>query len=328
MLDLSGPDLTPEERERIAHPATGGIILFSRNYQSPDQAARLIAAIRAIRPGLLIAVDHEGGRVQRFRTGFTRLPPAARHAAAPDPLRTAEIAGWLMAAELRALDVDFSFAPVLDVDCGISAIIGDRAFATDPATVADLALAFARGMRRAGMAAVGKHYPGHGGVAADSHLELPVDSRSLEALEQRDLPPFRALIAAGLEGIMPAHVVYSAVDPQPAGFSRFWLEDVLRRRLGFDGAIFSDDLSMAGAACAGGYAERARLALDAGCDMVLVCNAPDAADQVLAALVDDIPIPARQTRLARMQGRFPLARDALRASTEWQDAANLLTTLH
>jgi len=327
MLDLSGPELSPEDRERIAHPATGGIILFSRNYQSPEQSARLVASVRDIRPGLLIAVDHEGGRVQRFRFGFTRLPPASVYAASAEPTRMAETAGWLMAAELRSLDVDFSFAPVLDVDCGVSEIIADRAFGADPVVVSELATAFARGMKRAGMAAVGKHYPGHGGVAADSHLELPVDARPLEDLERRDLVPFRALIAEGLEGVMPAHVVYSSVDPQPTGFSRFWLEEILRHRLGFRGAIFSDDLSMAGAAFAGSYVERARLALEAGCDMVLVCNAPAAADQVLAALAGEVSNPVRQGRLERMRGGVPWT-DNLSTSEEWRNAVHLIESLN
>jgi beta-N-acetylhexosaminidase len=326
MLDLAGTTLAAEDRDRLLSPAAGGLILFSRNYQSPAQVAELVAEIRRLRPALLVAVDHEGGRVQRFREGFTRLPAAARYALAGDtPL--AETAGWLMAAELRALDVDFSFAPVLDVDSGISQIIGDRAFATEPAAVARLALAFMRGMHRAGMAAVGKHFPGHGGVAADSHLELPVDRRELSEIEARDIAPFRALLAEGLDGIMPAHVVYASVDDRPAGFSPFWVRNVLRERLGFTGAVFSDDLSMAGAAYAGGYVERARLALEAGCDMVLVCNAPGAADQVLDALAGTPEDPARTARLARMRGRFPTDRAALLASAEWRDAAATVTRL-
>lgn len=327
MLDLPGPRLTPEDKDHLICPATGGVILFSRNYEAPEQIAELVAAIRDTRPDALIAVDHEGGRVQRFRSGFTRLPPAARYATTPDPTRYAATAGWLMAAELRAVGVDFSFAPVLDVECGISAVIGDRAFGDDPDTATRLALAFVQGMRGAGMAAVGKHFPGHGGVAEDSHLALPVDRRELAELEHRDLRPFRALIAAGLEGIMPAHVIYEKIDAAPAGFSPFWVREVLRRRLGFDGAVFSDDLSMAGAAYAGNHVDRARLALEAGGDMVLVCNAPAAIGPVLDALAGLQPNPQRVARVQRLRGGFPIDRAALLASAPWHEANQLIASL-
>ncbi|ASK36418.1 beta-N-acetylhexosaminidase [Alcanivorax sp. N3-2A] len=275
MLDLEGLALNAEERELLAHPAVGGLILFSRNYQEPDQLYRLIHEIRAVRPELLIAVDQEGGRVQRFRTEFTRLPPMASlgryHQRDPvAALHAADLLGELMADELRAFDIDISFAPVLDLDFGTSSVIGDRSFHAEPGTVIALAGAFMDGMARAGMAATGKHFPGHGHVAADSHLELPEDPRSLEQL-QGDLAPFRAL-APRLEGIMPAHVRYAAVDSQPAGFSRHWLGQVLRGECGYRGVIFSDDLGMAGAAVAGGFEQRAEAALNAGCDMVLACN--------------------------------------------------------
>ncbi|MBS1212026.1 MAG: beta-hexosaminidase [Proteobacteria bacterium] len=327
MIDLRGPVLLPEEREQLAHPATGGVILFSRNYESPEQLVELTASIRSARPGILIAVDHEGGRVQRFREGFSRLPAAARYAESyGDDERALQgalkSAGWLMAAELLAVGVDFSFAPVLDVDCGISEIIGDRSFSRDPADAGRCALAFAQGMREAGMAAVGKHFPGHGGVALDSHLTLPEDPRPYAQIAARDLLPFRRLIDAGLEGIMPAHVIYSSVDTRPAGFSERWIGGVLRDELKFDGAVFSDDLSMAGAAFAGGFADRARLALAAGCDMVLVCNDPEAA----ASVLDDSPQPEapRQDRLSRMRGHFHLDRAALLQSPSWQKAHELL----
>ncbi|BCX82982.1 beta-N-acetylhexosaminidase [Methylomarinovum caldicuralii] len=316
MLDLEGPELTAEEREWLGHPGVGGIILFARNYVEPAQVRDLIVQIRqAVGRPLLIAVDQEGGRVQRFQRGFTRLPPAARYGEvyADDPARglaLAEQAGFLMAAELRAVGVDLSFAPVLDVDSGVSEVIGDRAFATEPAAVAALADAFACGMRRAGMAAVGKHFPGHGGVAADSHQELPVDRRSLAQLEMRDLLPFQRLIEAGLEAVMCAHVVYPQIDPLPAGFSRFWLQTVLRQRLGFGGAVFSDDLAMAGAAGMGDLQARAEVALAGGCDMLLACNCP----QESVALLDRVawrPEPARHRRLAALRAR-PVTPDPAR----------------
>ena len=331
MFDLRGGTITAEEKEQLAHPAAGGVILFGRNYESTEQISALVASARAVRPEILIAVDHEGGRVQRFREGFTRLPPASRYADAcgndrPTLLELLETAGWLMAAELRAVDVDFSFAPVLDVDCGISEIIGDRSFSRNAENAGTFALAFARGMRQAGMAAVGKHFPGHGGVALDSHLTLPEDPRSFEEIAGKDLLPFTILIESGLEGIMPAHVVYTAVDPQPAGFSRHWIEDILRGRLGFDGAVFSDDLSMEGAAMAGGYEERAHLALEAGCDMVLMCNRPEAIGLVLETL-EKADWTSRQPRLARMQGRFPIHRGTLLSSPEWRSASERIGQL-
>ena len=327
MLDVAGTVVTEAEKARLLHPAVGGVILFRRNYESPEQIITLISSIRAVRPELLIAVDHEGGRVQRFRDGFSRLPPACRYEATGNP-ELAEEAGWLMAAELRAVGVDFSFAPVLDVECGISQVIGDRAFSMEPDQVGRFARAFAAGMRRAGMASVGKHFPGHGGVVEDSHLALPVDRRPLADIEHRDLKPFRELLAAGLEAVMPAHVIYEQVDAHPAGFSPFWIGEVLRQRLGFTGAVFSDDLSMAGAAYAGGYADRARLALTAGCDMVLVCNAPEAADQVLAALSTLPDDPLRSARLERMRGRFAINREDLIGSEAWRNAAAQINALN
>ncbi|BBA37215.1 beta-hexosaminidase [Methylocaldum marinum] len=332
MLDLQGLSVSPDERDKLTHPAAGGLILFSRNYQSPEQLMELVREIRALRPQILIAVDHEGGRVQRFREGFTRLPPASRYGEAGDGQpnfseAAAETAGWLMAAELRAIDIDFSFAPVLDVDSGISEIIGDRAFSRDPFEAAKLALAFAKGMRRAGMAAVGKHFPGHGGVAADSHHELPVDRRPFDEIESRDLLPFRTFIEFGPEGIMPAHVVYAEIDERPAGFSPFWIQEVLRRRLGFEGTVFSDDLSMAGAAFAGNPVDRARLALEAGCDMILVCNMPDAAEEVLESLANHSDAK-RDSRLQRMRGRYPTDRQTLMASEDWRHAAELIASIN
>lgn len=315
MLDVEGLTLAPHEKEIINHPNTGAVILFSRNYESPEQVTELIANIRAARQGdLLIAVDQEGGRVQRFQNGFTRLPPASCYAQAPE---LAEPAGWLMASELLAVGVDFSFAPVLDIDCGISEIIGNRSFSTDHELTTRLSSAFRKGMHAAGMAATGKHFPGHGAVALDSHLTLPVDERDLDSIRNKDLLPFKQLIAEGLEGIMPAHVLYPNIDANPAGFSPFWIQQILRKELNFNGTVFSDDLSMEGAASVGDFPERARLAQQAGCDMILVCNNPRAAEQVL----DSLPItqdPLREQRLNSMRGKPQMNREQLMNCEKWQ----------
>jgi len=326
MVDLLGCEMTEEEREILQHPLVGGVILFSRNYESPEQVAALTASIRALRdPHLIISVDHEGGRVQRFRTGFTRLPPVGalgRHYMQhpKQTLERAEQTGWLMAAELRAVGVDFSFAPVLDLDYGVSEIIGDRAFHRDPEAVTNIARAYIHGMKRAWMPAVGKHFPGHGAVEVDSHLGLPVDTRHFEDMLEADILPFSRLCQKELAGIMPAHVVYEQSDDLPAGFSPFWIKDVLRDRLGFQGAILSDDLSMAGAAVMGDPLARAEAALSAGCDMVLVCNNPDSVVQVIDGLkIDDDPV--RHMRLIRLHGRHAINHDDLFASEEWKKAA-------
>lgn len=293
MLDVAGLELTAADRERLGHPLVGGVILFTRNYASPAQLNALTASIHALRdPAPLIAVDHEGGRVQRFRDGFSAIAPARRLGEQWD--RDAAVAaseaqriGATIAAELGVKGIDFSFVPVLDLDYGTSSVIGDRALHRNPNAVAHLAAALYAGLRSGGMAAVGKHFPGHGFVAADSHAEIPVDPRPLAALEKDDLIPFSALVRLGIEGVMPAHVVYSAVDPRPAGYSPVWLQDILRRRLRFDGLIFSDDLSMAAAKFAGDVVARAEMARDAGCDMVLVCNDPASADELLAGWKPD-----------------------------------------
>ena len=325
MLDVAGLTLTQDEKEKINHPNTGAVILFSRNYQDPEQVTELINQIRAARNGnILIAVDQEGGRVQRFQHGFTRLPPAASYAQSPE---LAEPAGWLMAAELLAVGVDFSFAPVLDIDCGVSEIIGNRSFSTDPALATRLSSSFRKGMNQAGMAATGKHFPGHGAVALDSHLTLPIDERDLDSIRAKDLAPFKQLIEEGLEGIMPAHVVYPKVDPNPAGFSPFWIQQILRKELNFNGTVFSDDLSMEGAASVGDFPERARLAQLAGCDMILVCNNPAAAEQVLEAL----PItqdPVREQRLSRMQGKPQMNREQLMHTEKWQQLSTLINNTY
>lgn len=321
MLDVAGLTLTQPEKEKINHPNTGAVILFSRNYQNPEQVTELINSIRAARHGdILIAVDQEGGRVQRFQQGFTRLPPASSYAQTPE---LAESAGWLMAAELLAVGVDFSFAPVLDIDCGVSEIIGNRSFSTDPELATRLSSLFRKGMNAAGMAATGKHFPGHGAVALDSHLTLPIDERDLDSIRAKDLQPFKQLISEGLEGIMPAHVVYPKVDPNPAGFSPFWIQQILRKELNFNGTVFSDDLSMEGAASVGDFPERARLAQLAGCDMILICNNPSAAEQVLEAL----PVtqdPLREQRLGRMQGKPSISREQLMQTEKWQQLSTLI----
>lgn len=287
MADVAGLELGRVEAERLRHPLIGGVILFRRNYESPEQVAALVAAIRALRgPGLLIAVDHEGGRVQRFREGFTHLPPMrtlGQHWLEDQAAATALAfdAGVVLAAELRAVGIDLSFTPVLDLDWGQSAIIGDRSFGRDPACVTAVAGALIRGLQARGMSNCGKHFPGHGWAVADSHHALPEDPRSYDELAANDMAPFALLAGHGLGSVMPAHLLYSAIDSLPAGFSSFWLQTVLRERLGFAGAVFSDDLSMKGAHGAGDSVERAAAAYAAGCDMVLVCNDPDSVDQVL-----------------------------------------------
>lgn len=285
MLDVAGPELSAEEREILCHPLVGGVILFARNYVDPQQLCALTASLRAARAELVISVDQEGGRVQRFREGFTRLPSMRRVGAAwaADPglgKVAARHAGFVMGAELRAHGVDLSYAPVLDLDYGTSTVIGDRAFHRDPQVAAELAGEVVAGLAEAGMGAVGKHFPGHGAVEADSHVAIPVDGRGFEAVWAEDILPFR-LLAGELAGVMPAHVIYQHVDPRPAGFSPFWLQDILRAKLGFKGVIFSDDLTMEGASVAGDILARAEAAHAAGCDMVLVCNRPELAVRLL-----------------------------------------------
>ncbi|WP_341679401.1 beta-N-acetylhexosaminidase [Niveibacterium sp. SC-1] len=288
MCDVAGHALTEDERTRLRHPLVGGVILFARNFADPEQLAALCTEIHALRsPGLIIAVDHEGGRVQRFRTGFTRLPAmrALGESYARDPdagLAMARHVGCTLAGELREQGVDLSFTPVLDLEYGRSAVIGDRAFGADSATVSVMAAALSEGLAEAGMGAVGKHFPGHGWAEADSHVAIPRDERIFEAVWAEDIAPYRDRVGKALAGVMPAHVIYENIDPRPAGFSRFWLQDVLRKRLGFQGVIFSDDLTMEGATVVGDIVARAEAAFGAGCDMVLVCNRPDLADDLLA----------------------------------------------
>ena len=276
MLDLASTSLTDDEPALLNNPQVGGVILFARNVESREQVEALVAQIRAVAPHLLIAVDQEGGRVRRFREGFSPLPAMQQLGDLCLKDRQAGLAlsrdtGWLMAAEVIACGLDISFAPVLDVDRDTSSIIGDRAFSDQPQLVIDVAAAFIQGMNEAGMAATGKHFPGHGGIFADSHLEAPVDHRGWQQLWEHDLKPFVALCPK-LGGIMPAHITFPTVDPDSVGFSPFWLREILREKLGFNGVIFSDDLAMKGADVAGGYQRKAELALQAGCDMILVCN--------------------------------------------------------
>ncbi|HET7731042.1 MAG TPA: beta-N-acetylhexosaminidase [Usitatibacter sp.] len=332
MADVLGLELTPEDVERLKHPQVGAAILFARNYESPAQLVRLTRAIRELRrPALPICVDHEGGRVQRFRKGFTAIPPMRAlgrlHDRDPEQGRAAARAcGFVIASELQAHGVDFSFAPVLDVDYGESGVIGDRAFHADPAVIAALATALHEGMQSAGMNTVGKHFPGHGYVRADSHHEVPVDERTLAQITAADLVPFERLARTSMGGIMPAHVIYPEVDARPAGFSRVWLQDILRRRLGFQGLIFSDDLSMEGASTAGGVLQRAHAAFEAGCDMVLLCNDPGALDTLLDGLAGRPVAAALAARLGRMRGRA-ITDAALEANAAYLAAAESVASL-
>lgn len=300
MLDIGGTWLTAEDRQILRHPEVGGLIIFARNIESPRQVRELCAAIRAVRPDLLLAVDQEGGRVQRLRQGFLRLPAMRAIADNANPERLAEQCGWLMATEVLAVGLDLSFAPVLDLDHQRSAVVGSRAFEGNPQRAVELAGAFIRGMHAAGMAATGKHFPGHGWAEVDSHVGIPEDERTLEQIRAVDLVPFQRL-SGDLDALMPAHVIYPQVDPNPAGFSRRWLQDILRGELGFDGVIFSDDLSMAGAHVVGDAANRIEAALNAGCDMGLVCNDRASAELALSAL-QRLKVSAPQ-RLQRMRAK-------------------------
>jgi beta-N-acetylhexosaminidase len=329
VLDPAGAVLNDDDRRRLLHPAAGGVILFARNFENAAQLQALTEEIHALRePHLLIGVDHEGGRVQRFRESFTALPPMRALGGLWDRDReagraAARAAGYVIAAELAAHGLDFSFTPVLDLDYGTSSVIGDRALHFDPIAVGALGAALISGLGDGGMAAVGKHFPGHGFVAADSHVAIPVDDRTLAEIQRKDLAPYRPAIAAGLGGIMPAHVIYPRVDREPAGYSRVWLKDILREQLGFEGVVFSDDLSMAGAGGAGDHVARARAALDAGCDMVLLCNDPDGADRLLQALhVQAPPVPERLERMRRRGGGRDLRRGV--AFREAQEALGAL----
>ncbi|MDY7575121.1 beta-N-acetylhexosaminidase [Actimicrobium sp. CCI2.3] len=332
MLDVVGTVLDAHDIARICHPLTGGVILFARNWQDRAQLVALTTAIHAAKPGVLIAVDHEGGRVQRFRTdGFTVLP-AMRHLGqlwdvdAQAASCAATDVGFVLAAELRACGVDLSFTPVLDLDHGDSGVIGDRAFHRDPAVVTQLARSLNHGLLLAGMANCGKHFPGHGYVKADSHVAIPVDDRAVEAIVADDAAPYRWL-GRGLSGVMPAHVIYPQFDAAPAGFSKKWLS-LLRNEIGFEGVIFSDDLSMEGASVAGDVVAGATAALQAGCDMVLICNRPDMADQLLAGLDPALATTASSARIAAlMPSSTPMQWEVLQADTRYHAALRTVAGL-
>ena len=306
MLDIAGTELTQEDIELLKSPQVGGMILFGRNIESPQQVRALTDHMRSIRPDILIAVDQEGGRVQRLKQGFTLLPAMGKfgqlYLSEPEKaLDLAEQCGWLMATEVLAVGIDFSFAPVLDLN-DISDVIGDRAFAQNMQDIVPLASAFLKGMKRAGMASTGKHFPGHGSVKADSHVAAAIDSRSYDEIYKKDMQSFIQL-QDQLDALMPAHVIYENVDPNPAGFSAYWIQQILRKELNFDGVLFSDDLSMQAACVAGGADARIQAALNAGCDMGLVCNNRASACIALAG-IENLPLPNQQ-RLERMRGKIP-----------------------
>ncbi len=342
-LDVVGLELSPADQSRIEHPLTGGVILFARNFTNRKQLTALTHSIKAIRPDVLISIDHEGGRVQRCKTdGFTHLPAMRKlgdmwmhtpkkgkagytSESAITAIAAATACGYILAAELRACGVDFSFTPVLDIDFGRSGVIGDRSFSSDPQIFYALAKSLNAGLMLAGMANCGKHFPGHGWAEADSHVAIPVDERSLSAILQCDAKPYEWLDLS-LAAVMPAHVIYPNVDSLPAGFSKTWLQTILRQQLSFEGVIFSDDLSMEGASVAGDVVKGAQLALSAGCDVVLICNRPDLADRLLSELR---VTKAKQAQSAQRQqklmpsGHF-MSWTELQAHAEYQHAQALL----
>jgi beta-N-acetylhexosaminidase len=328
MIDVEGLTLSAEDRELLAHPLVGGIILFSRNFAGREQVQALTAEIRGLRsPQLLIAVDQEGGRVQRFRDGFTALPPLSwlGHVYDSDPAtarQLAMLAARVMAQEVMEAGVDFSFAPVLDIDRGCCEVIGDRAMHQQSEIVGALGMAYMQGMRQVGMPAIAKHFPGHGGVVGDSHLLLPEDHRSYAELLD-DMQPYASLIGDGLHGVMMAHIRYTACDPLIASLSPYWMQTVLRGQLGFNGAIFSDDLTMEGASVGGSVAERAQAALQSGADMILLCNNRASVEPVLQAL-EGYDQPVSHGRLAAMRADFKRYAAVPRGSDDWQRSVDAL----
>lgn len=331
MCDIQGLSLTDQDRQRLTHQQVGGVILFTRNYESPEQIKALIDDIHQLRtPRLIVAVDHEGGRVQRFREGFQSIPPMRvfgelfEHDEA-GAIEKTETIGWLVAAELLHYGVDLSFAPVLDIGDPVSEVIGDRAFHKDPMIITRLANAWIRGMQKAGMEAVGKHFPGHGSVKGDSHHMMPFDDRHFDDIATLDLIPFASVMKTHLSGIMMAHVIYEQVDSVAAGFSPFWIQQKLRRDLGFEGVVFSDDLSMAGAESAGSYADRAKLSLEAGCDMLIVCNNEAGADEVINSL-EGYNNPVSQVRLMRLHGQQK--QKNVFKSEQWINAKQVLDSVN
>ena len=330
MVDVAGTELTEQEKQRLQHPLVGGVILFARNYESRAQLQALCTAIHELRnPPLLIAVDHEGGRVQCFKDdGFTHLPAMRELGRVWDgdpalAVKLATAVGYILAAELRACGVDFSFTPVLDLDYGCSEVIGNRAFHSNPQTVARLAEALAHGLQQAGMGACGKHFPGHGAVEADSHHEIPIDERDLVTILDNDAAPYSWLGGTVIQAVMPAHVIYPQIDPHPAGFSSYWIQRVLRQALAYNGMVFSDDLTMEGATVAGDILARAQAALQAGCDMVLVCNRPDLADELLQRLEWSMPVESTQRLLDLYPIDAALEWDVLQADEHYQQAQQL-----
>jgi beta-N-acetylhexosaminidase len=330
-VDIAGTELSAEDRELLTHPLVGGVIFFSRNFDSPEQIASLTREIKSLRtPSLLIAVDHEGGRVQRFKTGFTHLPAVSTigHVYDQDRNQALNFAyqhGWLMAAELRAVGIDFSFAPVLDLDYSRSEVIGDRAFHHEAIVVAEIAHHYIQGMHAAGMQATGKHFPGHGWAVEDSHVAIPTDERSKDAIYEKDIIPYKLLLNKDLAAIMPAHVIYSEIDILPACFSRIWLRDILRQELGYGGLIISDDLTMEGASIvAATIPERTTASLEAGCDMVLICNNRQAVVDTIDAGRVEIPVEA-QERIEGLRGTGEIQFDELHANTLWQRSNEIIT---
>lgn len=331
MLDVSGFELTQEEIDMLDHPLVGGLILFSRNYYDQKQLSDLVRHIRNVtRNDVVIATDHEGGRVQRFREGFSKIPAMGSIAHNSDENTKqssylCEQFGWLMASELLAFDIDISFAPVLDIH-GVSEVVGDRSFHQLPEKIVQLASEFIKGMHRAGMCATGKHFPGHGNVLEDSHIAMPIDKRNKQQIFDLDMAIFKAIHQQGLlDAVMPAHVIYPDVDDLPAGFSQKWIKHILRQDLGFNGVVFSDDLSMQGAVQMGGIVDRAELALAAGCDMVLVCNDPQGAAKVIDGLPSNITLAANSLdRIKNLRKTTSLDFATLKKSKDYQVASRVL----